>query len=215
MATSITTNEMIFRTLKTKVWHYNGPRNPEPKYAEQLRALGYTVTCDSDEWDLDARWMVNGFAIESFEGKDTHFNTACGCVEGMANIGKIDFVNLFKVYGARKEKRILMNKRDGITDERYYYTKKNQSTYYFRDGKRSLHRYESRNWTIARYVSLRASIDGNSRYERRAVEHAQEQLIKAQKALDEAKAALRRAEARNAEQLEEIDELLKFKGVRK
>ena len=211
MATTITTNEMIFRTLKTKVWHYNGPRNPEPKYAEQLRAMGYTVTCDSDEWDVDARWSVNGRYIDSCEGKDLTFLTPGGYVEGMANIGKIDFENLFRVWDERNAKRQLMNAHDEIVDNSYY-----MNAYDWHRGTyRNMRVIRGYNAVIENYKSLRERINNNSSWERKRIARAQEKLIEAQKELDAAKAALAKAESRDAERLAELDELLKKHGVRK
>jgi len=206
-----TTNEMIFRTLKTKVWNYKGERNPEPKYAEQLRQMGYTVDCEeTDPSDVDARWRVNGKEIYSCMGKDTTFSTACGYVEGMANIGKIDFENLFKVWDDRNAKRQLMNAHDEIVDNSYY-----TSAYdWYRGVYRNMRVIRGYNAVIENYKNLRESIDRNSSWERKRIARAQEKLIEVQKELDAAKAALAKAESRDAERLAELDELLKKHGVR-
>lgn len=207
MATTITTNEMIFRTLKTKVVNYKGERNPEPKYAEQLRDMGYEVTFAESPYgyDEDDRWMVNGHRICSCCGKDTHLPTAYGSVDGMSNIAKVDFENLFKVFEERRAKRRDMQKHEGIWDERYYSKDWN--------GRRRMTQY-SGNKTVERYKMLRAQADDDCGWERRELKRAEKQLEEAMKNLEEAKARLARAEARNTEKHAAIDELLKEAGVR-
>ena len=203
---AITTNEMIFRTLKTKVWNYKGERNPEPKYAEQLRAMGYTVEpVYEDEYDVDARWTVNGCYINSCEGKDLEFHTVSTWVSGMENIGKIDFEHFLEIRDERTAKRDRMFAHDDIIDDRYY-------------GKdwrgRRVMRQNSRNLVIDRYESMRKRIERNCHWQRRDVIDAQERLAKAQKELERAMAALEKAEAENAETISKLDEFLKAHGVR-
>ena len=203
---AITTNEMIFRTLKTKVWNYKGERNPEPKYAEQLRAMGYTVEpVYEDEYDVDARWTVNGCYINSCEGKDLEFKTVSTYVCGMSNISKIDFVHFFEIREARNAKRDRMFAHDDITDDRYY-----SKDWY---GRRVM-RQSSYNLVVDRYKSMRHRIDRNCKWQREDVARAQEKLAKAQKDLAHAMAALERAEAENAETISKLDEFLKAHGVR-
>ena len=202
-----TTNEMIFRTLKTKVFNYKGERNPEPKYAQALRDMGYTVDYDTnaDAYDEDARWRVNGREIYSCMGKNTSFSTANGYVDGMANIGKIDFENLFRVWDERKAKLAEMNKRGKIYDERYYRKDWNKRRYMTQF---------SGNTTIERYKNLCDRVDRNCSWERRDLVRAEKQLEEAMKNLERAKARLAKAEASNEEDLAKIDEILKAAGVR-
>lgn len=206
---AITTNEMIFRTLKTKVFNYKGERNPEPKYAEQLRQMGYEVRHEAeDAYDEDERWMVNGHMIKMSEGR-VYFNTANGYVEGMANIGKIDFVNLFKVWDERKEKRASMNAHDEIVDNSFY-----TSAYdWYRNVYRNMRVTRGYNAVIENYKNLRERIDRNCRWERDDLIRAEKKLEEAMKNLERTKARLAKAEASNEEDLAKIDEILKKHGV--
>ena len=135
-----TTNEMIFKTLKTKA-------DKPAKFAEQLREMGYEV--ENEEWNYKhterrprTYWAVNDLEVSKWEGETAQLSLGRGqYVEKFENIKKIDFVDYFDKLEARKGKHERMNACDAI-EQRHEYWKNERTVYVGEDGKE--HRWYER-----------------------------------------------------------------------
>lgn len=225
-----TTNEMIFATLKTK-------SDKTPKFAEQLRALGYEVTntetCGDREIERE-RWAVNNLEITNpCDGNPLFISLGGGnYVDKLDNIKKVDFVNYFATKAERTERRKLRSVRGNIWQEVRRYGR--QTKRYcinpeaswrdreYREFTFKANDYYGKNETVAEYIRLRDKADATVLDRKGAeikwaiddVKRAEEKVQKALEELKRAQERLAEKKARQAEGNAELNAFLKAKGIR-
>ena len=235
-----TTNEMIFKTLKTKA-------DKPARFKEQLEELGYDVKVEK----YDNYWSVNGLAVSKWEGETAQLNLGRGqYVEKFENIKKVDFVGYFEKLDARNAKRERMNAHDGIgqeheywKDEREFYIADDGTEYrWYKYGCKKVtrrfrhHRTIDRNYTVEEYRGLKRKADaagwgywrseGETDYEIRfaekmlasaeaRVEKLWKELEAAEREVEDRKRRVQKEIDRKAEGGRELDAWLKAKGIRK
>lgn len=221
-----TTNEMIFATLKTR-------GDKTPKYAEQLRAIGYEVDnierCGGSQWERDY-WAVNGLQIgKGDDGTVYLYSVGRRAIKKLDNIKKVDFVNYFATRAERQSRRAAASARGDIWQVKYHYTQKSRecvnpdarwSEREYRTVKHHYTEYREGNETIRRYKELRDRANGRRyntdelSYAEKCVKRAEEAVQNALKRLKEAQEDLAKEKVRKAEGSAELNEFLKAKGVR-
>ena len=239
-----TTNEMIFRTLKTKA-------DKRARYADELRELGYTVentmTLTTGTYDREY-WSVNGLELYRPDAGPVSLDIRSRCIERLDAIGRIDFENYFATYDERraKEKRMASH---GAIEQRHQYRKGERSVYIDPDGREHrdwesgrrwarrtvrIHTYTDLNHTVEEYKRLKRKADASSpwnyneeadyniRYaERRVadaearVEKLRRQLEEAEKCVERCKEDVQREIEKKAEGRRELDSWLAERGIRK
>ncbi len=221
-----TTNEMIFATLTTT-------KKRTPKYADQLRELGYTVEPGFEYW------KVNGLCVSRYSKLGIRLR--CRYIEGKQNIAKIDFEDYFKKYDSRWAKRSWSFENESIADDGKIWQRKcyRVTTYYdhwdskAREAVYYKHRYmftEDSNRVIAEYKRLKKTADtGCTEYgwdsaesELNWVAKREEEVRKAEQKLEYAKAQLEKAkedylkaQKRRVDGFLELNDFLREHGVRR
>lgn len=169
-----TTNEMIYKTLRTKA-------DKPAKFAETLREMGYEVENTYQSFDgaktYDRNyWAVNGLEVNKYGGETAQLSLGRGqYVDRFDNIRKIDFVDYFAKDGERREKRERMAAHDSI-DQKHEYWVQTETYYVDEDGEE--HRWGRWNWT------------------KKTRRHHHHRTIDRNCVIDEYKALKRKAEAR-------------------
>lgn len=227
-----TTNEMIYKTLRTKT-------DKPAKFAEQLREMGYEVKATYEaygkEYESDY-WAVNGLHVCKYEGETAYLSLRSQCIERLDALKPVDFENYFATLDARTEKAERMAAHDNI-EQRHSYGKdtftvrvkdgEGRWNYHHEERTRRWHRMTDTNHEISRYKTLKNKADGFGYgwvpYDRRTdvqdaerdLDRAEKALAEAQEKVEKARKALEKALADEVKHGGELNEFLTARGIRK
>lgn len=238
-----TTNEMIFKTLKTKA-------NKPAKYAEQLRGMGYEVKntwtgCNGDEYENEY-WSVDGLEFGKGDSGPVFVNLrGYRTVEKLDNIRLIDFENYLATYDERKAKAERMEAHDDIEQRHERWVKKcivyvdsdNHEHRWWKSGCKRVerrfrhHRTIDQNHVINEYKALKRKAeargwlndaeDAEIRSAEEWLEYAEERVEKlcreleqAEKDVERRKADIQKAIDKKAEGRDELNAWLVERGIR-